>query len=130
AARLRRLDLDTAVTTPGQGVPSATQAAAGSANGPDGNSSAHRARNRAAASGDSPARYAPAGPTPYVNGSHQSSKPSTGTEMRSTSCRTSRRPASVNSDTRCPTRAPASAASPGASGSSVRAARQNADSGD
>lgn len=68
----------------GQARPRAAHARAVSVNGVVGNISWHRSRNRACLAASNPWTYFPAGPTPRVYGSHQSSKLacSTQTERR------------------------------------------------
>ena len=110
-------------------MPRTAQARAETTNGAGGISARHRSRRASRRSGSRPATCTPAGPTPYVNGSHQSSnvRCSTSTEIDPSS--TSASPASSASRSRSPRRAPGSRDSSTTSGSSSRAASQKCDSG-
>ena len=87
--------------------PFAAQARAVTTNGSSGRRSWQISRSRARPSGSNPAVYAPAGPTPSVNGSHHSSKVGCSTRTVRIVDSTARSPAAENSSARCPSRAPA-----------------------
>ena len=87
--------------------------------------SRHRSRSATRSSSDRPATYAPAGPTPSVNGSHHSSKLGCSTATESGISSIWRSPAAANNAVSCPARVPASSDSSSTRGSRSRAAFQN-----
>ena len=109
--------------------PRAAHARAAIVNGAVGRRARQSSLSSVSRPGSRPAVKAPAGPTPSVNRSHQSSKVGCSTATVSAVSSISLRPAASNSSRRCPSRAPARPDSSSTSGSRTRAASQNSASG-